>query len=246
MPAATATETPTATDTPTPDVTPTPEPGGRITGRLLVNGVPAVEGTGLIGPALWLRRCTGSTCTVVTRSGVLGNAGEYVFENVAPLAAGQRYQLTWQNEEVDDLFGDETLLGTWYATPITSFTSSSDVKVPDIELADVALLRPTHGTGFQGLPIHYEWQVRPPVETYRWAIVRGCGLLASRAGANLTDSLGHNGSYDLTRYPPGVEFGNDHLYCWFARIENAQGYGESFYARMMWFIPVLLQALPGR
>jgi hypothetical protein len=234
------TETAMATAEPTAVATPSPEPGGKISGRLLVNGTPAAEGTGQIGPALWLRRCSGPDCVILARAGVLGDQGMYTFEHVPALPPDAYYQVAWQNEDNGDLFGDETLLGSWYGSRITSFVGTDDVTITDIELADVALVSPTHGTGFQGLPITFKWQVRPGDETYRWGIVRGCGLQATRQQALLTESLGHNGQYDLTRYPPGVEFGNDHVYCWFVRVVTTAGYGESYYARMMWFIQSLL------
>jgi hypothetical protein len=230
---------------PAPTVTPTSAPpAGRVVGRLLVSGAPAVEGTGLVGPALWLRRCDGADCGNLLRSGVLGDAGRYAFDGVPALAPGEHYQVFWQNEDSGEVFGDERLLGSWYGRPIAAFDGQGEHDAGDIELADLVLLRPTHGTGFQGLPIQFGWQVRPGTETYRWGLTRGCGLLATRPAALLTPSLGRGDSYALTRYPPDVRFGNDNVYCWFVRIETADGYGESYYARMMWFIPPLLAGVP--
>lgn len=237
-------QTPTPTDTPLPP-TATPEPGGRVVGRLLVNKEPAVEGLGLYGPALWLKRCRGPECSIVGRTGVLGQEGSYAFENVPALPEGSFYQVTWQNEDASgDVYGHPELLGSWYGPRITQFDGQGDVSGGDIELLDISLLRPTHGTGFQGLPIPFEWRARGFDEIYRWALMRGCGLMESRKQTViLTESLGRGTKYELNRYPPGVVWGNDNMYCWFVRLETPDGYGESYYARMMWFIPVLLRPL---
>ncbi len=240
-PTETATSAPTPTATPVPP-TDTPAPTGRVVGRLLVNGEPAVEGLGLYGPALWLRRCSGPDCTTLGRSGVLGQEGVYTFEDVPALQEGAYYQVTWQNEDAGgDVYGHPELLGSWYGLRITAFDGTGDVSGGDIELMDIALVRPTHGTGFQGLPIPFEWRARPFDEIYRWGLMRGCGLLETRKqSVILTESLGRGTKYELNRYPPGVVWGNDNMYCWFVRLETPDGYGESYYTRMMWFIPVLL------
>ena len=233
-------ETPTATTEPSP----TPTPGGRIAGRLLVNGQPALEGTGLVCPALYLRQCNGPDCVVLARSGVSDEStGRYVFEDVPPLASGY-YQVTWINEETEEMCPDPEKIGSWYGPRIAAFDGHGEAVGGDIELADIILTQPTHGTGFQGLPIHFEWDVRPLQETYRW-VFGHCGYLATRANPMMrTESLGRGGKYDLTNYPPGIRFGNDNEYCWWIQADGSNGYGESFYARTMWFIPVLRHLLP--
>jgi hypothetical protein len=239
-------EPPTETPTTTTEPSPTAEPGGRIVGRLLVNGEPAGEGTGLISARLYLRHCQVASCTILARSGVLDkDSGNYAFENVAPLSGGY-YQVTWWNEESSEDWADPEKIGSWYGPRIAVFDGHGEVAGGDFELADIILTQPTHGTGFQGLPIHFEWEVRPLAETYRWVFGR-CGSLATRANPMMrTESLGRGGKYDLTSYPPGIRFGNDNEYCWWIQADGSNGYGESFYPRTMWFIPVLRQLLPAR
>ncbi len=96
------------------------------------------------------------------------------------------------------------------------------------------LTAPTHGTGLGGLPWTFKWRGRQKeTGTYRWGICDCCKLLEQRPGAWLTQSLGRSTEYELTFYPPGILI--DYHYCWFVRLQTADGYGESYEIRMLWF-----------
>lgn len=239
------TATPTPTDTPTPTVTNTPPPtptfvaGGSIGGRLLVDDQPAQIGLGLgIGPAIYLRRCTvADECENVDRTAVEDEAGRYVFREPAPLAPGTYYQVVWYNEiNPPVMLGDDIWLGSWYGPRITELKGGEEVQGGDLEVADLKLTTPTHGTGFSGLPILFKWQARPKeVGSYRWGICECCQNLAQRTDAWLTASLGARTEYEMSFYPPNTRVGNEYRYCWFVRIQTQEGYGESFHIRMLWF-----------
>lgn len=236
----TNTATATATEPPSATATPTPKSPGRITGKLTFDAEPAGLDLGADpGPGLVLRRCTDeSHCVIVDRTGVADSEGGFVFEDPPPLESGSYYQVTWINENKDAFIGFERWIGAWYDTPIRSYARGEVVDVGTIELADVVLTRPTHGTGFGGLPLTFGWTARShEVGNYSWAICEQCcENLAQRVGAYHTQSLGRRTSYDLTDYPPGTTIGIEHKYCWFIRVDAADGsHGESYRIRMLWW-----------
>ncbi len=239
-PTATWTPSPTPTLTPTLEPTPTLVPGGAITGKLLISGTPAPLGLGLpIGPALYLLKCFAGECETVARTGAEDAEGTYVFREPAPLAEGEYYQVFWYNESSDVTTGSEMWLGTWYGPRITEVQGGEEIQGGDFELADLKLRSPTHGTGFQGLPIVFAWHAREvEVGTYRWGICECCQTLAQRLDAWLTQSLGMETEYEMISHPPNTATDGT-KYCWFIRIQTADGYGESYHIRMLWFIPEL-------
>ncbi len=263
-PAVTATATADPSDTPTvpPTDTPSPEPSatytepatptelptpaerGKITGRLLLDGLPAGIGLGEDpGPGLVLRRCTDDrSCTIVARTGVADDAGGFVFDDPASLPSGAYYQVTWINENPESsdspFIGAHLWLGAWYGTPIRSYTRGQTLDTGVIELADVVLTRPTHGTGFSGLPLDFGWNARShEIGDYSWAIcLECCQTQAQRLGHYHTPSLDRRTTYRMNEYPPGTMIGQEHKYCWFVRVEGQGGaHGESFHIRMLWF-----------
>jgi hypothetical protein len=265
-PLPTATETPAPTDTPLPtetvEIPPTmtPEPtatvtpgaGGLITGRLLYQGAPLPETTGAAypGPGLFLMHCrmNEGNCTVLSRTGVDAE-GRYTFLVPIELQAGEFFQVLWWNEHGmlgdHEVAADERFLGTWYGPRITRVDPSLSTDMPDFELADFALLEPTHGTGFQGLPIHFAWQAwNGPIRQYRWSICACCQSLDQRHGAYQAP-VGMSTTYDLTSQPPGTVADPNKRYCWFIQVDCTDGksYGQSRQARMMWFIPSDLNPL---
>jgi len=251
----TPTEPPTITPSPTPSATPTLKPGGAITGRLTIDGTPASEGLGGdFGPGLVLRKCLGEKeCETVARTGVLpgDSDGRYVFDGPPALERGKYYQVTWINEnpvgnESSEYAGAELWIGAWYGPRITSYQPGQTVDVGTFELADVVLVAPTHGTGFSGFPIQFEWKARArEVGNYSWSICEQCcQTLSQRIGHYHTPSLGRQTRYLLQAQPPGTQIGIEHKYCWFIRIDDERGgHGEGYRIRMMWFFFNVLDTL---
>ncbi len=253
VPSPAPTEEPTAepTETPSPTGTPTAEPtpalAGSIFGRLLQEGKPVFPGTGDgLGPGLFLRHCKagGSECSHVMRTGAWEPNGGYRFVSPPPLQPGEFYQVVWWNEDkIPDLAGDYTAIGRWFGPRITQFNGTEAVRGGDIELENVRLTAPSKGTGFQGFPIEFAWAGRSVSgESFRWAICDCCLELAQRDKTiYMTSSLGSARRYAVESLPPGVQW-NVH-YCWYVRIESGTAYsfGESFYANMLWFIPLFFE-----
>lgn len=233
---------PTATDEPTP--TATSAAGGAITGRLLVGGEPAAEGLGEgFGPGLFLIRCgpgkSGTQCPRIARTSVAGDEGRYRFESPPALGPGEYYQVYWLNETYEDLFGIEEWLGAWFSRRIVDYAPGQEVAVEDIELANIFLTRPTHGTGFGGLPITFGWDTRQGDE-YEYVLCDCCGdglhLRESGRPNYHSPSLGNRGTYELSSYPPGFQIGIEHKYCWYVHVRGSGGsYGMSYETRMLWF-----------
>jgi hypothetical protein len=210
-----------------------------ITGKLMVEGEPAPLGLGMpIGPALFLRKCSAGECENVDRTGVVDEDGTYEFHEPAPLSSGEYYQVFWYNESSDVTVGYENWLGSWYGPRITEVKGGEVIDGGDYELADLKLTSPTHGTGFSGLPIPFKWQARKiEVGSYRWGICECCQTLDQRLDAWLTQSLGTGTEYEMESYPPNTRVDGT-KYCWFIRIQTADGYGESWHIRMLWFFYV--------
>jgi len=233
---------PTATDEPTATATPSGE--GGITGRLLVDGEPAVEGLGEgIGPGLFLIKCgagrSGTQCPRVGRTSVADSEGRYRFANPPALAPGEYYQVYWLNETFQDLFGIEEWLGAWFSRRIVDYAEGEVREVEDIELKNIFLLRPTHGTGFQGLPITFGWETRPNDE-YEYVLCDCCGdglhLRESGRPNFHSPSVGNSDEYELNNYPPGFQIGIENKYCWYVHVRGTGGsYGMSYETRMLWF-----------
>lgn len=239
------TEPPTAVPTSTPEPTATPVLGGSIYGRLKIDGQPVFPGTGDgMGPALYLQRCRagGSVCENIARTGAWEPQGGYRFRGLAPLQAGEFYRVVWWNEDLPpETIGDYTAVGRWFGPRITQFSGQEDVPGGDFELKDVVLTGPSKGTGYQGFPWEFTWGGRRfPNESFRWAVCDCCLSLSQRDKTLfMSPPLGARYSYVVESLPPGLEW-NVH-YCWYVRVDSAvqYSYGESFYAWMLWFIPLL-------
>jgi hypothetical protein len=254
----TATPTPTETvsvppsQTPLPTETPKPEGGGKVVGRMLLKGeaIPEHTGAEYPGPGIFLRVCRGSEidCDVVDRVGVDAES-RYELTYGQALGPGEFVQVIWWNEfgmfGDHEVSGDSKYLGAWYGPPILSLNPNLAFELEDIELANVPLLSPTKGTGFQGFPIPFKWgRWHLPPKAYRWSICKCCQNLHQRPGA-YQRSVGTETEYALDSNPPGTRLDPDEKYCWFIQVDadNKTGYGQSFEARMMWFIPQVLDPL---
>jgi hypothetical protein len=248
------TSTPTMTETvdvppsqtPLPTETPKPEGGGKVVGRMLLKGEPVPEFTGAEypGPGIFLRVCRGSEvdCDIVDRVGVDADS-RYELSYGAALAPGEFVQVIWWNEfgmyGDHEVSGDSQYLGAWYGPRVTSLSPDMATTMDDIELANVPLLAPTKGTGFGGFPIPFKWgRWYEAPKAYRWSICECCQNLHQRPGA-YQKSVGNSTEYSLESQPPGTRVDPDERYCWFIQVdpENGNGYGHSFEARMLWFIP---------
>lgn len=229
---------------PPPTATATPVGDGAITGRLLVDGEPVIEGLGEgIGPGLFLIKCgpgqSGTACPRIDRTSVVGDEGRYAFVNPPALAPGEYYQVYWLNETYQDLFGIPEWLGAWFSQRIVGYADGEMRPVEDIELKNIFLLRPTHGTGFGGLPITFGWETRPDDE-YEYVLCDCCGdglQLRESGRPNFhSPSLGNTGEFTLSNYPPGFQIRIENKYCWYAHVRGAGGsYGMSYETRMLWF-----------
>lgn len=239
--------------TPEPTTTPTPAGEGEITGRLLVDGEPAPEGLGEgIGPGLFLIKCapgqSGTTCPRVARTSVDAE-GRYRFGNPPAPAPGEYYQVYWLNETYQDLFGIEEWLGAWFSRRIVDYQAGQVHEVEDIELKNIFLLRPTHGTGFGGLPITFGWETRTGDE-YEYVLCDCCGdglhLRESGRPNFHSPSVGNRDEYTLNSYPPGFQIGIESKYCWYVHVRGQGGsYGMSYEKRMLWFFLDAVDALLG-
>jgi hypothetical protein len=230
--------------TPEPTETDVPEGGGTVTGRLLLKGAPVPEAMGgsYPGPGLFLRKCASSdrNCEVVSRVGVDAQ-GLYTFTYPASLVGGEFLQVLWWNEfgmlGTHEVSGFDDYLGAWYGPKITRLDAGEEAAMPDFELANVDLLAPTKGTGFQGFPISFAWsRYAGPLQTYKWSICKCCQSLDQRPAAYQKNN-GTQTTYDLDSQPPGTRIDPNERYCWFIQMDSTgnRGYGQTFEARMMWF-----------
>lgn len=232
-PSATATHPPTATERPT--ATTTPSGDGKITGRLLIDGEPAWEGLGFeLGPGLFLQRCAAgapmSACERIDKTGVVGDEGQYSFNNPPALAPADVYIVHWRNETLNGLFNDDAYVGAWYSKPITEYSAGAVHRVEDVELSNFLLTGPSKGSGFGGLPWEFTWNVRAGEdETYKWTICDCCGEgeIAERENPTRwrwqSPSVGHSGAYLMNSHPPGSRIGIEHKYCWFVQADLEAG-----------------------
>ena len=235
-PTVTATFPPTATENPTP--TSTPAGDGMIAGRLLVDKEPAWEGLGIdFGPGLFLQVCEASECTVVDKTGVVGDNGRYEFHNPPVLLPGQAYTVLWKNVELDGLFGTPDYIGRWESQPIETYAAGEVVDVPDIELSNIELIFPENDIHYT-LPVEYKWKVRSaaPRENYVWALYRNCLEWDRQAEGDFYRSrrLGHRNTHNVNSPPPGYRILDK--YCWYVYVEDDErGTGWSFFRyKTMW------------
>ena len=214
---ATPTEPPA---TPSPAASPIPS---RIQGRITIMGQPAPAGMGELfdGPQIELRRRVDGRWEREAYT-VIRDAGSFSFENPAPLAPGEAYQVWWN---VDRGLFLEDMLQRWMSPDIEAFGPGDTVDVGSFEVGDdLELTMPIGGLRWP-LPRAFNWQPRSQAsDIYRWALSRNCDLTRGdidREDVFLSEALGHAGSYRLTELPPGTAFGPS--YCWWVHIEDASG-----------------------
>lgn len=256
-PVPTATDEPTSTPTiyvpatltPEPSATATLELGATITGRLERDGEPLGEGLGDgIGPGLFLQHCPAEgDCAFVGRTAVDAE-GRYTFRVGRPLAEGEAYQVVWWNasEQVQgfDLEGADLWLGRWFSPRIEAIEEGETREMATVDLGDIKLVSPTHGTGFQGFPIPFTWDRWPGSGgRYRWSLCNCCQTKGQR-DRSFQQSVGTATEFELAGLPPGFRY--DERYCWYIHVDMGEdgGFGESFAVRMMWFIRQDVAGLP--
>ena len=246
------TPTPPPTLTSVPSATATIEKGGAtIKGFITVDGTPGTLGLGDgFGPGLLVRDCIEPAmgdkpeCEMIARTGIADAEGNFEFTVQAPVDPGHYYQVNWRNEGTNSgspFAGSDQWLAAYYSEPITDIQADDTVDVGRLELADIIIEGPSNGTGFQGLPIQFVWTERASeIGTYRWSFAEApVRSLDDREQHTFftTGKLPGRG-YLMRSYPPGTQLGQDWRYFWFIRVDFPQGgFGESYYARMLWFIP---------
>jgi len=234
--------TPLATNTPTPTSVANPS---RIVGKITVDGEPLPAGYGLpFFPQIELRHCAGFAeheCVgdewVVVDRAVSEEGGEFAFENPAPLADGDAYQVWWRNDLDGEFQGTDLFLHRWWSLPVLAIEPGDVVDVGVFEVADLKLRAICHDCA-QSLPILFKWDARPNKgEEYYWSLFRGCGEVDNRYGAYRTPTLGHVSEYELSRPPPG--FTLNEKYCWYVLIDDGDnGTGWPFHDWRVTFLPV--------
>ena len=253
-----ATQTPTLTPTPpptltsVPSATPTIEKGGAtIKGFITVDGTPGALGLGDgFGPGLLVRDCVEPAmgekpeCGMVARTGIADAEGNFEFTVQAPVDPGHYYQVNWRNEGTNSgspFAGSDQWLSAYYSDPITDIQADDNVDVGRLELANIIIEGPSNGVGSPGLPIEFVWTERASeIGTYRWSFAEApIRSLDDREKNHFfpTNKLPGR-SYLMRSYPPGTKIGQDWRYFWYIRVDFPQGgFGESYYARMLWFTP---------
>ncbi|MCB0215587.1 MAG: hypothetical protein KDH92_03045 [Chloroflexi bacterium] len=252
-PSATRTLEPTSTrvptQTPVPSVTPTAGAGGAlVTGRLTTDGEPSLEGLGDgLGPGLLMRECfPDGRCEWIARTAIDAD-GAFGFRVPVPPPDGGFYQVVWLNEVAGSgsvFSGADLWMGAYYSPELRSLNEGDAVDLGRIEIADIVILSPTNGTGFQGLPWTFQWELRKAeMGDYRWAYCEApCQTVAERERDTIftSPSLGRTPEYVMNQHPPGTKIGIEFKYRWYIWVDYPNGgHGESYYARMLWWIPLL-------
>lgn len=199
-----------STPTPTPTATRTPGTGGRIYGRVTVNGSPAA------GVELDLRRWDGSAWSSPYTT-VTAADGTYSFVGVSGLTSGQLYHVRYLNSA-----GTPGRLWIWWAPDITSYTTGSSVPGGDFDIGDVVLGEPNTEVP-QPLPITFHWTMRNIAQdSYTLEV------LDADSGEVLGTSsdLGHVDGVTINSLPP--DFTPNTVYGWDVLITHPQGSGVSY------------------
>jgi photosystem II stability/assembly factor-like uncharacterized protein len=230
--------TPTPTRTVGPTSTPTPTPTTAPAGG--ISGVVRFRGSGVSGVNLQLRRCTGGSCSVVANV-VTGSGGAYNFTGVPTLPAGYTYHVFFWNHANGGNTPNPNRLAWWRSFDITSYTAGSSVNGGNFDIGDVALNSPPHNSS-QTLPTTFTWTKRGVSgDRYSWAI----------ASSDLStqwcfvDPPADAGSFTLDEYTGGIvcSLFYNVPYAWYVYVANgtwSNGYGVSYYYRLVTFIPSLL------
>ncbi len=189
-----------------------------IYGYLNQGGAPI----GGISVALWLKNGS-SYSTVATTT--TNSAGYYLFTGIPALAAGQSYYVLYWNTEANS-----SRLSSWGSADVTSYSSGSSVYLGISDLANIALVSPSHGTTVT-LPRLFQWTARAATtsDSYFWILFDPYGPDEAVIGP-----LGYVGGYTLISLPGG--FSPYVQYGWgVSLIDLNGGIGYSYYYRYVTF-----------
>ncbi|HSQ18140.1 MAG TPA: VCBS domain-containing protein [Anaerolineales bacterium] len=153
--------------------------------------------------------------------------GQYVFNNLASLTAGQVYYARYTNET------NPVRLYTWMTREVTSFTGSSSMNIGNFDIANIELLAPAPGAEVP-LSCTFRWDAR-------------LASLGDSYEFNLFDPtdgvpyfytappLGYVDSYTLYNLPSGFAFETD--YVWDMWVYSPDGgTGISYWAYYVSFV----------
>jgi len=197
----------------TQDFTILPPPVAGIYGRVTYQGAPAPN------ISLRLRFHDGSEWSTAANT-VTDSDGNYLFQDVPGLSAGQSYYVRYGHNGDDDPY-----VSNWYGPTIEDYTSGASVHGGDFDIANVTLVSPAHRASV-GLPATFQWNRRGIAgDTYRWRLFDPEDSLEY-----ISSDLGDTDTYVLSSLPGGFEL--DHEYGWSMLVYNdGNGYGRSFYYR---------------
>ncbi len=162
----TPTWTPTSTDTPTPN--PTPLAPGRITGRVLLDGVPVSGNVAL--------RLEDQAYNLIAET-IVGADGVYVFPDLDPSSEG--YNVVFAQERNAQYSIDQVASWGWIG-PI-AVEDGKVIEVPDFEISlqGFEKINPEPNASFSAAalssenPILFEWTAYPQADTYWVDLARG-------------------------------------------------------------------------
>ncbi len=158
-----ATPSPTSTVTTTPTTTPASSGPGRISGRLLFNGVPVNGAAKLI--------LENQGYEQVDETSVASD-GSFSFENVPPSAEG--YNILFHQEANPEYELEQVISWGWIGPVVVA--GNDTVNVPDMDIALLGLkpINPEPNASLStGVPITFEWSAYPQATVYWVDLVKG-------------------------------------------------------------------------
>jgi hypothetical protein len=153
----------TPSPTPTPTTTPASSGPGRISGRLLFNGVPVNGAAKLI--------LENQGYEQVDETSVASD-GSFSFENVPP--SGEGYNILFYQEANPEYELEEVISWGWMGPVVVA--DNATVNVPDMDIALLGLkpINPEPNVSLsRGIPIAFEWSAYPQASVYWVDLVRG-------------------------------------------------------------------------
>jgi 5-hydroxyisourate hydrolase-like protein (transthyretin family) len=158
-----------------------------------------------------LRFFNGSAWSVL-RDGTTDASGNYHFYNVPALAAGQRYQVVFENPTQDP-----ARLAWWGTKELTGYATGSAVNIGNFDVADVALVAPQHQE-LVGLPYPFRWTRRPGVPGDNYAVRLYDGDFIP---VHVTSYVGYTETATLLSLPAG--FSPNTPYNWDVVLQSPDG-----------------------
>lgn len=190
---------------------------GSISGRVTINGAPAVN----VFVDLINER------NQVVSTAVTDSSGRYAFLSPPGLSPGQTYQVDY--EDFDQSVDTNGWLYAFTTQPVTQYERGTELQMPAFDVADIVMIAPPEFASV-ALPYTFIWEKRtvPQSESYFLRII--CNSLAWEFR-----NLGYTDRVTISGDDPGL-YGPDADCYWDLGVVTRFGEGYNSELRFIYFI----------